>query len=793
MASQNKNLARYRRIVTKINKFETEMFELRDGDFAAKTALFKMRLQSGESLDSILPEAYALVREAAVRALDKRAFNVQLQGAIAVHEGKIVEMKTGEGKTLTIVFPAYLNSLSDESVHVVTANDYLAKRDAEWMNKVYALLGVSVGTITSQTEELERQLSYSADITYVSNTEVGFDFLKDNMLYHKRNKRQRSLHFAIIDEADSVLIDEAQTPLVISSSKTPEEKDKQRFAEFNEYVKKLRNGIDFRVNEKHHTVSLTIPGIKRLEKLLGVGNLYNSKIDYLYYIDRLLKAYVLFQKDRDYVIEKERVVIVDEFTGRVMPNHRFFQGIHQAIEAKEGLAVRDENKTLAQITFQHYFKKYRKIAGLTGTAESARKELRIIYKLDVVQIPTNKRVVRKDGRDRFFLDWEEKLEYLSDFVREHYSNQGAVLIGTRSIRKSQDVYGKLTSEDIPSVVLNAKHTAKEAEIIAQAGQPGVITVATNMAGRGTDIDLSESVREEMGLVVAGTERHNARRIDNQLIGRSGRQGDPGYTQFLISADDELIKSHFKKEYVKEIKKHKSRETGAQSPALRKIISKAQKRMEELFFDQRLLSYEFDRILEIQRSSFYRQRDRVLYDDDLKEETVDLLKRYAYRNVILPQQTRDQELSARQVSLVGKKLKRVVINNWFKFNLQHGGHSVAEVRDAVYESIENYYDDAEKYVSTEKMRKIEKTVTLKVLDLLWVEHLNHVHDLQQAALISSISKADFFEEYEIEMAKKYRAMLLLAPRVISQTLLRTMNTLLSSKMNLHKKSLAGAQL
>lgn len=780
MAFSNKHIARYRRAVTKINKLEQEYSELRDGDFPARTSLLKMRMKSGESSSRLLIEAYALVREAAKRTIGLRAFNVQLQGAIAAHEGKIVEMKTGEGKTLSIIFPAYLNALEEKGVHVVTANDYLAARDAKWMDKVFSFLGMSVGSITSKTKDIDRQISYGADVTYISNNEVGFDFLKDNMLFEKTNKRQRDLHFAIIDEADSVLIDEAQTPLVISDSIPSSGVDKRRFSRMNYMIDELDKDVDYVLDIKDRSVSLTQGGIKKLETLIGVKNLYDSDIDYLYYIERLLKAHILFKRGRDYVLENGKVIIVDEFTGRLMPNHRFYQGIHQAIEAKEGFIVQDENRTMASITFQHLFKRYQKMAGMTGTAITAKKEFRMIYEKEVVQITTDKRIIRIDAPDRFFLNWTDKLDYLSWFVQEHYFKKRSVLIGTRSVNKSQQAHRELMGENIPSSVLNAKHTAREAEVIAQAGQPQTVTVATNMAGRGTDIKLEDTVREQIGLIVLGTERHNARRIDNQLIGRAGRQGDPGLTQFLISADDELIKTYFKKDYVAMLKQHKDWSDGIENPSLQVLVNKAQERMENLFFDQRILSYEFDRVLEVQRNSFYQQRDRVLLDEDLREETFGLLKKHIYGNIILPKQPRSGVFSQENIGEISQELKIIVMNPWFRPTFEARSYKVSELRDRTFSLVEGYYNDFEKYVTEEKMRKVELTVTLKVLDLLWIQHLNNVEEIQDAALVSSISKSNFFGEYEIQMSKMYRNMLHSAPRVISLTMLRTMNTMLSEK-------------
>ncbi len=781
----DKNIARYRRIVTKINKFETEFETLKKREFSAKTSLLKMRLKSGESLDSLLPEAYALVREAARKTIGLWAYSVQLQGAIAAHEGKIVEMKTGEGKTLSIIFPAFLNSLSGEGVHIVTANDYLAKRDAEWMEKLFSLLGVSVGVVTSDTEETERQISYAADITYVTNNEAGFDFLKDNMLLDPHNIRQRGLNFAIVDEADSVLIDGAQTPLVISDSKKTSENDKLSFQRLNEHIKDLKENLDYKINQKEKTVSLTIPGIKKLEKILGVENLYSdNKIDHIYFVERLLKAHTLFDKDKDYVIDDGKVVIVDEFTGRLMPSHRYFQGIHQAIEAKENLPIQEESRTLASITFQHLFKKYHKMTGFTGTAKESKKEFLMIYGKDVVEIPTNKKTIRRDKNDRFFLSWEDKLAYLSWTMQEQYFKKRAVLVGTRSVKKSHETQLALMRRNIPSNVLNAKHTRREAEVISNAGQPQTVTIATNMAGRGTDIELNESVRKEGGLRVIGMERHNARRIDEQLIGRAGRQGDPGVTQFLISAEDELFKNFFKDDYLKQLEKNLDYTEGVEDRALQKILDKAQKRMEDVFFDQRILGYEFDKILEIQRNSFYRHRQRIVKDENLREETLKLIKIQLFVQVISRQKSKDNFLSQKQIKEVVKKLNHIVNNKWFKLKIdQKKDYPISLVRDLVYKSLESYYGDFEYYVTAEKARKIEKIVTLKVLDLLWVEHLKDVEDVQEAALISSIGKTDFFEEYKIKMTKLYRKMLLGAPKIICLTFLKTISEIFEQEKNI----------
>ena len=771
-----KNLARYRRMVTKINKLESEFETLKKSDFAAKTALLKMKLKKGNSLDSLLVEVFGLIREAARRTINLWAFSVQLQGAIAAYEGKIVEMKTGEGKTLAIIFVAFLRSLEGKGVHIVTANDYLAKRDAEWMGKVFALLGVSVGVVTSKTNGLERQISYSADITYITNNEVGFDFLKDNMILDSKNRCQRDLHFAIVDEADSVLIDGAQTPLVISDSQKTDESDKVIFQHLNKYIQELEEKLDYKVNQKERTVSLTIPGIKKLEKMLGVENLYSqNKLDYIYFVERLLKAHTLFERDKDYIVEDEKVVIVDEFTGRLMPQHRYFQGVHQAIETKENLPIQEESRTLASITFQHLFNKYRGMTGFTGTAKVSEKEFLMIYRKEVVQIPTNKKIIREDKKDRFFLSWEDKLAYLSWTMQEQYFKKRAVLVGTRSVEKSHKTHLSLLEKSIPSSVLNAKHTKREAEVISEAGQPQTVTVATNMAGRGTDISLDDDVRKNGGLIVVGMERHNAKRIDEQLIGRSGRQGDPGLTQFFNSADDDLFKNFFQDEYIKQLKKNLDYTEGVEDPVLQKIVDKAQKRIEGVFFDQRVLSYEFDKILEVHRNSFYRHRQRIINDKDLREVTVGLIKAQLFMQVISKQETVNNSLDQKQLQEVVTRLNGIVGNKWFKLKIdKKKEYPVSLIRNLAYEGMESYYRDFEYYITSERARQTEKVVTLKVLDLLWIEHLKNVENIQESALINSIGRPDFFEKYKIQMTKAYRRMLIGAPKIICLTLFRTMN-------------------
>jgi preprotein translocase subunit SecA len=674
-------------------------------------------------------------------------------------------------------------------VHVVTANDYLAERDAREMAKVYEMLGLSVGYVTSKTTLFDRQVAYSADITYLTNNEVGFDFLRDNMLYEAKNKRQRELNFAIVDEADSVLVDEAQTPLVISNNKANDESTESIYLKLNPVISQFQDVIDYNANIKKQTASFTPTGLAKLEKTIGVQNLYeDGEVDYIYYATRLLKAHVLFKRDRDYIIDNGEVVIVDEFTGRLMYNHRYYQGVHQAIEAKEGLTIKSENKTLANITFQHLFKRYNRMAGLTGTAVSAKKEFRMLFGKDVVEIPTNKPIKRIDKEDKFFVNWEDKMKYLTWATQENYFKEGAILIGTRSVKKSADAHKHLLEANIPAQVLNAQHTEREADIISEAGQAKTVTVATNMAGRGTDIKLADSVKAELGLTIFGTERHNARRIDNQLIGRGGRQGDPGESQFLISSEDSLIQTYFKDEYLKIINNLGDVVQGVSSKKLQKISDMAQKKMENALFDQRVLGYEFDKVLDKQRKSFYRQRERVLQDRNFKSETLDLIHKEIYRIMLAKYKMGSKAFAESQARNISREVSVLVANQRFNELLdgrmnkyfQEEKTVATAAKDVIYGAIKDYYEYLENLIGEDKLRMTEKTVTLKVLDLLWVRHLEQVIEMQEASLVLSISQNGFFEDYKIRMAKLYQQMLLSTPRVITMTFFRTINKLINNK-------------
>ncbi len=537
---KNKSLLKkYEKITKIVNEFEKEMMSLSDNELAGKTEEFKKRINNGESLDDILPEAFAVVREASRRIVNMRHFDVQIMGGIALHEGKITEMKTGEGKTLVATLPIYLNALTGKNVHLATHNDYLAKRDAKWMGPVYEFLGLTVGFIQANMKPEDRKKAYQANVTYGTANEFGFDYLRDNLVYDKSDKVQRGHFYAIVDEADSILIDEARTPLIISG---PADTPSDLYRRFASQARKFIPDKDYTIDEKQKTIALTEEGISKAERMLAINNLYDpNNIQYLFHLLNALKALNFFKRDRDYIIQDGEVIIVDEFTGRLLPGRRYSEGLHQAIEAKEGVKIKEESMTFATITFQNYFRMYEKLAGMTGTAKTEEDEFKAIYNTEVVVIPTNEPVIREDKNDLIFKTKEEKYQAIVDEIVNRYEKGQPVLVGTTSIENSELLSNMLKKRGIPHEVLNAKYHEREAEIIAKAGQKHAVTIATNMAGRGTDIKLGEGVTELGGLFVLGTERHESRRIDNQLIGRSGRQGDPGESRFILSFEDDLFR------------------------------------------------------------------------------------------------------------------------------------------------------------------------------------------------------------------------------------------------------------
>ncbi|HQD19841.1 MAG TPA: preprotein translocase subunit SecA, partial [Bacillota bacterium] len=595
-AREIKNLMR---IVEEINNLEPRFESLNTDALAAKTGEFKERLARGETLDGLLPEAYALVREAAKRALGQRHYDVQVLGGIVLHQGRIAEMKTGEGKTLALTMPAYLNALEGKGVHVVTVNDYLARFHSQWMGKVYNLLGLEVGLIVHGIEPQERRRSYEADITYGTNNEFGFDYLRDNMVLYKEHLVQRPLHFAIVDEVDSILIDEARTPLIISGAI---DQDTSQYYRYARLVPRLRPGKDYTVDEKARTVALTEEGVAAVEKALNLENLFDAvNMEISHHVNQALKAHVLMKRDRDYVVKDGQVIIVDEFTGRLMFGRRYSNGLHQAIEAKEGVKIERESQTLASITLQNYFRMYTKLSGLTGTAKTEEDEFRKIYGMDVVVVPTNRPMIRKDLPDVVYRSEKGKFKAVVDEIVARHRTGQPLLVGTISIEKSEMLSDMLKKRGIPHDVLNAKQHEREAEIVAQAGRKGAVTIATNMAGRGTDIILEEGVAELGGLHIIGTERHEARRIDNQLRGRSGRQGDPGSSQFFISLEDDLMRLFGSERFMGMMDRLGMDDSiPIEHPLLSKAIESAQKRVEGRNFDIRKHVLEYDDVLNQQR-------------------------------------------------------------------------------------------------------------------------------------------------------------------------------------------------
>ena len=609
-SKNDRELRRMAPLVDQITSLEPEMRKLTDADLAAKTPHFRERLDRGEPLDDLLPEAFAVAREGSLRALGMRPFDVQLIGGIVLHQGKIAEMKTGEGKTLVAVLPAYLNALTGKGVHVVTVNDYLARRDTRWMGGVFNFLGLQVGTIIHGLNDEERRQAYNADVTYGTNNEFGFDYLRDNMKFALSDYVQREFNFAIVDEVDSILIDEARTPLIISG---PAEESTNLYYILNRVAQQLRQEQDFTVDEKARSVLITEGGIAHAEKLLNIENLYDPRnIEVLHHLNQALKAHQLFQRDDEYIVKEGQVIIVDEFTGRLMPGRRYSDGLHQALEAKEGVRIENENQTLATITFQNYFRMYDKLAGMTGTADTEAEEFKKIYKLDVAVIPTHKKMIRVDNPDLIYRTATEKFLAVVEEIKDCHDRGQPVLVGTTSIEKSEHLSKLLKREGIKHEVLNAKHHEKEAEIVAQAGQFGHVTIATNMAGRGTDIVLGEGVVEQGGLHILATERHEARRIDNQLRGRSGRQGDPGSSRFYLSLEDDLLRI-FGSDRIKGLMGRLGMDDGEpiEHRMVSNAIAKAQMRVESHNFDIRKHLLEYDDVMNQQREVIYSQRRQIL--------------------------------------------------------------------------------------------------------------------------------------------------------------------------------------
>lgn len=746
--SNEKEIKKIRKIVEQqINPLEDGLKKLSDSSLANKTNEFKARLAKGETLDDILPEAFAVIREASRRVLGMRHFDTQLIGGIILHRGNIAEMCTGEGKTLVATAPVYLNALEGKGVHVITVNDYLAKRDSEWMGQVYKFLGLSVGLIIHDLDFNQRKIAYNSDITYGTNNEFGFDYLRDNMVTSLDQMVQRPLHYCLIDEVDSILIDEARTPLIISG---PGQKSTDAYYTVAKLVPQLKKEEDYTIDEKQKTVAPTEAGVAKMEKLLHVENLYdaeNLELNHLFV--QALRAQTMMTRDKDYVVKDGEVVIVDEFTGRLMYGRRYSDGLHQAIEAKEGLEVQRESQTLATITFQNYFRMYDKLAGMTGTAKTEEQEFIKIYGLPVLQVPTNKPIQRKDLPDVIFKNKRGKYKAVVREVERRHATGQPMLIGTTSIEQSEELSHMLDQANIPHSVLNAKYHEREAAIVALAGQKGAVTIATNMAGRGTDISLGEGVAELGGLAIIGTERHESRRIDNQLRGRAGRQGDPGSSQFFLSLEDDLlrifggdnIKSFMEKMGLEEDEPINSR-------MVSNAIQKAQKRVEARNFDIRKYVLEYDDVMNQQRKVVYDQRRKILEGEDMKDQILSMVDHIIEKGM---ETYADPKLYPEEWDFAG------LLKYAEKYFLAPGDLKLEEIEDMSREEVEDKlktmahetYNAREESIGSPMMRELEKAVMLKVVDSKWMEHLDDMDMLKEGISLRSYGQRNPIVEYKVE--------------------------------------------
>ena len=754
--SSAREVRKMRVIVDEINSLEDSMVALSDSSLVAKTGEFKKRLADGETLDDILPEAFAVVREASKRVLGMRHFDVQLIGGIILHRGNIAEMRTGEGKTLVATLPVYLNALSGKGVHVITVNDYLAKRDSEQMGQLYQFLGLTTGLIVNGMDYNQRKQSYAADITYGTNNEFGFDYLRDNMVVHPEQMVQRGLNYSIVDEVDSILIDEARTPLIISG---PGQKSTDRYYTLARIVPKLIKDEDYTMDEKEKTIAPTEEGIAKVEKMLKVENLYTSEnLELNHLLSASLRAYAMMHRDKDYVVKDGQVVIVDEFTGRLMFGRRYGEGLHQAIEAKEGLKVERESQTLASITFQNYFRMYDKLAGMTGTAKTEEKEFNDIYGLDVIEVPTNKPNKRIDMPDLVFKTKRAKYKaVVKDVVARHAKGQ-PVLVGTTSITQSEELSAALTKEGIVHNVLNAKNHEHEAEIITNAGQRGMVTIATNMAGRGTDISLGEGVAEVGGLHILGTERHESRRIDNQLRGRAGRQGDPGSTQFFLSLEDDLMRifGAFNISSMMD-RLGMDEDEPIKHSMITKSIEKAQKKVENHNYSIRKYILEYDDVMNQQREVLYDQRRKILTKDSLKDtvmEMVDIMIKAAM------DQYADEKLYPEQWDYDGlyRQMKNYFLTNELMTREEMEEYGRTDLLDELIDIAHDEYDKREEMIGSVNMRELEKAIMLRVVDNKWMEHLDAMDMLRDGIGLRSYGQRNPIVEYKFEAYDMFQEMI-----------------------------------
>ncbi|MFB5763849.1 preprotein translocase subunit SecA [Paenibacillus medicaginis] len=750
-----RDVKRLMKTVDMINKMEPDFEALTDEQLKGKTEEFRSRLEQGAALDELLPEAYATVREASKRVLGKRHYDVQLLGGMALHEGRISEMKTGEGKTLVGTLPVYLNALAGKGVHVVTVNDYLAQRDSAEMGQIYEFLGMTVGLNLNGMDHGAKQHAYACDITYGTNNEFGFDYLRDNMVLYKEQMVQRPLHFCIIDEVDSILVDEARTPLIISGQA---QKSTELYFAADRFVKTLSVEEDYTVDVKVKSVALTENGVSKAENFFGLENLYDQdNVTINHHVVQALKANVIMRRDVDYVVTEDEVVIVDEFTGRLMAGRRYSDGLHQAIEAKEAIGVQNESMTLATITFQNYFRMYRKLAGMTGTAKTEEEEFKKIYGLEVLQIPTNRPNQRVDMADMVYKSVKGKFKAVVDEIVERHQKQQPVLVGTVSIENSELLSEMLKRKGVKHKVLNAKYHAEEAEIISRAGEAGAVTIATNMAGRGTDIVLGEGVAELGGLHIIGTERHESRRIDNQLRGRAGRQGDPGSTQFYLSLGDELMK-RFGADNVLNMMERLGFEEDQpiESRMITRAIESAQKRVEGNNFDLRKVVLQYDDVMNQQREIIYKQRREVLESENIKEIVFDMIKPTIERVVEahcgddIPENWELEEVAD---YINGKLLEEGAVSRddlW--------GKEKEEIVELLFERVTAKYNAREAEIGEEMVREFEKVIVLRAVDSKWMDHIDAMDQLRQGIHLRAYGGTDPLREYQFEGFEMFHEMI-----------------------------------
>jgi len=760
-----RNLKKYWEIVNVVNSFEEQISKLSDFELKTKTVEFKERLSKGEEDQSILPETFAVVREVAKRTVNMRPFDVQILGAIVLYNGGIAEMKTGEGKTLVATMPLYLNALQGKGGHLVTVNDYLAKRDSEWMGPIYSFLELTVGLIQHDSSYEDRRQAYNSDVTYGTNNEFGFDYLRDHMVLGPEQIVQKELYYAIVDEVDSILVDEARTPLIISG---PSEESTSMYYTAKKVADNLIEGVDFEGDEKMKTIDPKEEGMHKIEKMLHNDNLYDEKfteeemvnVDAIQtlreqnqkmkaHINQALKARQYFNKDVDYIVKDGEVIIVDEFTGRLMFGRRYSDGLHQAIEAKEGLAVKSESQTLATITFQNYFRLYKKLAGMTGTALTEKDEFKEIYNLDVYAIPTNEPVIRNDRPDVVFKTESAKFRAIVKKIKELYVKGEPVLVGTRSVEKSERISTMLKKENIPHNVLNAKYHEKEAMIIKDAGQYKMVTIATNMAGRGVDIKLGSGITDLDGLFILATERHEARRIDNQLRGRSGRQGDPGESQFYVSLEDDLMRI-FGGDTIKRVLTTLkiSEDEPIEHPLLSRTIEGAQKKVEAYNFSIRKNLLDYDNVLEKQRELIYSERDKIFRQESVKNEVIEMLKD-VIEKIFLAHYPENEEIEEQNIIELENALSQV-FNRKIKFDINSISNSSKEhILNDVLENAIKIYEEKEQYIGTELMRKVEKYVLLRMIDSNWKDHLYAMDDLKEGIGLRAYGQQDPLMAYQVE--------------------------------------------